>query len=265
VFWTGNEFNIIAQRCYITKEGYQRKTREIPGLTDLNTAFGVPVQHNGHTVVRCAARWKLRGSAMELTDSEGKPGRMIPIRVNQGLSVDAMLGKAERKTLKAVWENVYGSEHTPNDGEADEPLPAKPQVDDLVARLEERARQVTNHPPAPGAGVTVPGATSHAEPQHAEATAAEASVATASRPVVQDGPGAADSWDAAAVADLVSDYEGRLEQAAGNPVAILGVKADLESKRTFMPADAFGSLLQRCSQAIAACDRGRAPQKARAR
>jgi hypothetical protein len=122
VYPVGNEFNVIVGQCYVTKEGYQRLVREIPGLTDLEESPGTPVLHNGQTVVRYACRWRYQGRRYELTDPEGKPGRVIPIRVNQGLGVDAMLGKAQRKALKAVYEMTLGSDHVMPDGAVDEAL-----------------------------------------------------------------------------------------------------------------------------------------------
>jgi hypothetical protein len=122
VYPVGNEFNIIAGNCYVTKEGYQRLVREIPGLTDLEESPGTPVLHNQQTVVRYSCRWRYNGNRYQLTDPEGKPGRVIPIRVNQAMGVDAILGKAQRKALKAVYEMTLGSDHMMPDGEVDEGL-----------------------------------------------------------------------------------------------------------------------------------------------
>ena len=42
VNWDGNEFNIIAGRCYLTQNGYRRKVKETPGLADLRLSWGAP-------------------------------------------------------------------------------------------------------------------------------------------------------------------------------------------------------------------------------
>lgn len=117
---TGNEFNIIAGRTYITKEGYARKVREITGLTDLDLSIGVPGIRDGRTVVRCGATWKVGGAKRELLDHEGKPGKVFPIRVNQGMGDDAVIGKATRKTYKAIYDLINGSEQSLPDGEIED-------------------------------------------------------------------------------------------------------------------------------------------------
>lgn len=107
----GNEFNIIASRFYCTKEGLSRLVREFPTLTDLELDIGVPANKSGGVVVSCAAKWKLGGKPCELACD-------IPIRVNQGMIVDAIVGKAERKLLNRVYKRVTGSEMS--DGDAAE-------------------------------------------------------------------------------------------------------------------------------------------------
>ncbi len=119
-----NEFNIIAGACYITQEGYRRLVSEIPGLTDLEEASGVPGPHNGQTCVRYAVRWRYNGVPGQLTDGDGKAGRVFPVRVNKSMGVDAVIGKARRKALKAVYEQVLGSEHSLPDGDEPEETPA---------------------------------------------------------------------------------------------------------------------------------------------
>lgn len=126
----GNEMNIIAGRFYGTKEGFERKVAEHPGLTDLRLKFGIPQNKNGGAVVECSAKWLLCGLSQSLE-------REIPVKVNAGMGVDAILGKATRKLLKAVYGHVTGSEHTMPDGDADDAIDAKstPVADDLTPKL----------------------------------------------------------------------------------------------------------------------------------
>ena len=122
VFPYGNEFNIIASNLYVTKEGFERKVRETDGLTDLEVIAGVPRLYEGRTIVRMAARWRLHGVIQELSSIDGKPGREFPIKVNQGMGDDGIIGKATRKLLKAVWVQIHGSEQSLlADGEIEEP------------------------------------------------------------------------------------------------------------------------------------------------
>ncbi len=98
----GNEMNIIASNFYATKEAFQRKLREYPGLTDLDIEFSVPRRSENRSIVTCKARWRLNGNPMELD-------REISIRVNSGMIDDAILGKADRKMRAAIYERLTGS------------------------------------------------------------------------------------------------------------------------------------------------------------
>lgn len=161
-YLVGNEFNIIAGGPYLTKEYFARMVSSFPGLTDLKTTPGVPIfkPSMGGALVAYRATWLLNGNAMSLE-------REIPIRVNEGQGADAILGKATRKMLAAVWGRLTGSEHTVPDGEVDvidgEAIPSlaphAPGIDDLPS-IEVDAQDVT---PAPAAA------------QEPQAPAAEAS------------------------------------------------------------------------------------------
>lgn len=98
----GNEFNVIGGRCYVTKEGYTRLVRELPGLTDLVLIPGVPAVRDGGAVVRYRAQWKLDGALRQLD-------REIAVRLHPGQGADAAVGKATRKMLAAVHATVTGS------------------------------------------------------------------------------------------------------------------------------------------------------------
>lgn len=108
----GNEWNIIAGRFYAARNGLKRKCERHPGVTDLRTSFGVPkiVGERG-AVVPVVATWRKDGVADRI-DSE------IPVRVNGGMGVDAIIGKAERKLYKRVADRLTGT-YTP-DGEIED-------------------------------------------------------------------------------------------------------------------------------------------------
>lgn len=108
-----NEFNIIAGNTYFTKEYFQRRLSEMPGLTDLRLNFGVPkmVGDRG-AIVACSATWLYSGVADRL-DAE------IPVRNNANMGIDALLGKAERKFRARIYNRLTGSDFT-TDGEIDE-------------------------------------------------------------------------------------------------------------------------------------------------
>ena len=147
----GNEFNIIASRCYLTKQYFERAVRQFPGLTELRLTEGVPqtAQNQGGALVPCSASWKLNGvaDAIHCIDAGGMDTR-IAVRVNSGMGVDAILGKAKRKLLARVFARITGSDWVDADAEPEEPAetttfsleaPSSPQVEfveDVEAKPE---------------------------------------------------------------------------------------------------------------------------------
>lgn len=113
--WVGNEINIIASQFYGTQAGYERKFREIEGISDVDIAPGVPAVHNGQMCCRVALRWKLNGTRRELVGPDEKPGMPFGIISYQGSTPDAIVGKAKRKAWKAAYELVTGSRQTEPD------------------------------------------------------------------------------------------------------------------------------------------------------
>jgi hypothetical protein len=107
----GNQFNIIAGRCYITKEGFQYLLKTLPGFSDLKPMLGIPISKPGGAIVKCSATWKMHGKADHI-EAE------IPIKVNNGMGSDAILGKATRKLLSRIYAQATGTDIT--DGSADE-------------------------------------------------------------------------------------------------------------------------------------------------
>jgi hypothetical protein len=116
---TGNEINIIARNMYATKEGFTRKLRELTGLSDLKLSFGVPQMKNGGAVVQCSAAWNFHGVPGSIGIDENDKCE-IPVRVNAKMGTDAILGKAERKLKKRIYDRITGTEHTIPEGDAGE-------------------------------------------------------------------------------------------------------------------------------------------------
>lgn len=104
---TGNEINIIAGNLYVTKEGYRRLVREFPGLTNLRVQCGVPKKTGEGALVDCKASWEVERIPDEMV-CEG--AYAIPIRVNAAMGVDAILGKAESKLYRRIYDRLVGSD-----------------------------------------------------------------------------------------------------------------------------------------------------------
>ncbi len=140
VRWAGNELNIIAGGLYLTRECYERKVREIDGLTNLNLYPGIPVPHPTGAIVPFTATWSM----------EGKPRRMerqIPVKLNKGMGDDGALGKAERKMLASIYKRETGSEQDDEDVTAELPPPqtsnGQPATKSAAAEPEPDAAAVT--------------------------------------------------------------------------------------------------------------------------
>jgi hypothetical protein len=122
----GNEFNIIAGRCYLTKAFFERQLRVFPGLTELRVIEGVPqtAQQAGGALVPIRASWKLHGKPDELNcvDDPQAGDSRIAVRVNAGMGVDAILGKAKRKLLARIFARVTGSDWVDTESEVGEEM-----------------------------------------------------------------------------------------------------------------------------------------------
>lgn len=114
----GNQWNIIAGRCYVTKNGMGVIVGRLPGLTDLNLSPGIPQFAGIGAVIDFSADWKMDGTPQKLT-------RKIVVKCRPG-EVDAALGKATRKMLAAIYEKVTGS--AISEGETEELIPAERQL-----------------------------------------------------------------------------------------------------------------------------------------
>jgi hypothetical protein len=151
--------------------------REFPGLTDLKLDFGVPrtAPNTKGALIVGQASWRLNGQKDTLS-------REIPVRVNEFMGVDAIIGKAERKLLKLVYQRLTGSEQSIQDGEvgdlplldsgsAAEALPAgtASPAEGLKERMKARkaAEEVAERPEESPPG-TAPAATSPTEPPPSE-------------------------------------------------------------------------------------------------
>lgn len=142
----GNEFNIIAGRFYGTKEGYERKIREFPELTNVQHFPGVPKIITGASSSGATVNYKItaiyKGEPVEI-DRGGDFA--IPVRVNEGMGADAILGKARRKMLKFLYDHLTGSVFTGGDADIDdvEPMLAKAASDtSLLNRLGSRVDEL---------------------------------------------------------------------------------------------------------------------------
>lgn len=127
-----NQFNIIAGRCYVTKNGFRHLLRNLPGFTDLRLSISVPRILNGGAVISAKASWRMNGRPDSLEAD-------IAIRMHNGSTADQIVGKAERKALARIWAQVTGSEQSDFEEEAEVTLSPTSKTDAIARKLEERA------------------------------------------------------------------------------------------------------------------------------
>lgn len=145
----GNEFNVIAGRMYAAKNGLMRLVQEFPGVTDLQIIPGVPAMTDKGALVPMRLTLRRDGKPLELVRELRKAAdgtlddTRIPIRLNAGMGVDAVIGKATRKILKAALDMLRGNTMVMADGDAIETVgeivqtqaPVSPEQDGRRVKL----------------------------------------------------------------------------------------------------------------------------------
>lgn len=129
----GNQWNILAGRCYTTKEGLTYLLRNLPGLKNLKLIFRPAEIKESSTIgtgrdgqayqkieregmVKVSLSWEYNG----VEDSENLE---FCIRVNNGMSQDAIIGKADRKAKAWLYGRLTDTEIST--GEVEEVAPIR--------------------------------------------------------------------------------------------------------------------------------------------
>lgn len=99
---TGNCFNIIAGNLYVPREGFDHLLDNLKGLTDFFIDFGDYTVEKKVAKVQFQATWKYKGEDGEMTS-------FVPVRVNDGMIVDAIMGKSTRKIMHRVYTKITKS------------------------------------------------------------------------------------------------------------------------------------------------------------
>lgn len=101
----GNQFNIIAGNCYITKEGFGYLLNKWKGL-DWEVIPGLPRINNDKTSAAILMKviWSVNGSAKESRELD------IPVKMNNFMGTDAVIGKATRKARAWLYNRLSGFE-----------------------------------------------------------------------------------------------------------------------------------------------------------
>lgn len=101
---SGNQFNIIAGNCYITKEGFGYLLKNISGLV-YDITFELPrinADKSG-AAITAIINWTFQGQAREKKIE-------IPVKMNAAMGTDAVIGKATRKARAWLFNTITGNE-----------------------------------------------------------------------------------------------------------------------------------------------------------
>lgn len=136
VFPVGNQFNIIAGNCYITKEGMGQLLKNI-GLkymiTPLGTKFVPPMAIQPMEIV-----WEWQGKPHKQTVEFQV--RFTENMAKAGVGVDAVIGKATRKARAWLYAFITGLEVKEGDASEKQAIDIKPQPQE-ASPLEQKPAQ----------------------------------------------------------------------------------------------------------------------------
>lgn len=161
---TGNQFNIIAERMYPTKEGYTSLLRKLGVKYFIDTSYDKG-QAQGFAEIPCKISYEYNGEKNGFTI-------IATVKKDDYSSHDQLRGKAERKAKKALYEYITGCDY----GEADEQSSAT-VVDVVAEEIKDEANA------SPTIGVV------NGQPIQTQQAAAEKQAAPADPPQARDGRG----------------------------------------------------------------------------
>lgn len=121
---TGNQFNIIAERMYPTKEGYTALLRK------LGVKYFIDVSHDrsqspGFAEIPCKVSYEYNGERNSFTV-------LATVKKDDYSSHDQMRGKAERRAKKALYEYITGCDFGDADDQSSAPMYAEAEVVNAV-------------------------------------------------------------------------------------------------------------------------------------
>ena len=105
----GNQFNIIASNCYITKEGFGYLLKNFSGLS-YDIVFDLPRVNNDKTgaAIDAHVTWSINSISKTKV-------LHIPVKMNAYMGTDAVIGKATRKARAWLYNTITGSEISDGD------------------------------------------------------------------------------------------------------------------------------------------------------
>lgn len=108
----GNQFNIIAGNMYLTKEGFGYLLNNYPNLT-YEIIPKLPRINTDSTsaAISMQISWSLNAQEKQVREIE------FPIKMNKYMGVDAVIGKATRKSRAWLYNSISGQEISDGDAQ----------------------------------------------------------------------------------------------------------------------------------------------------
>ena len=101
----GNQFNIIAGNCYITKEGFGYILNNYPGLSyEIIPKLPRMSTDGKSAAITMQITWNLNNGVNKIREIE------FPVKVNNYMGLDAIIGKATRKARAWLYNSLSGLE-----------------------------------------------------------------------------------------------------------------------------------------------------------
>jgi hypothetical protein len=97
--FVGGCFGVVSGKVYVSKVGYRTLIRRMPNIANFQYSVGLPRKVAEGAVSQCSASWTQDGAAREFKAE-------IPVRTDQYTTVDALLGKCEKRLLARVFEQM---------------------------------------------------------------------------------------------------------------------------------------------------------------
>ncbi|MBE6319647.1 MAG: hypothetical protein E7075_01650 [Bacteroidales bacterium] len=147
----GNQFNIIAERMYPTKEGYTHLLKK--HITDAIYSTGFPVKQEKSAMDQEFVVIPAHAKYVIIRTGEEKELKMnVYLRKDSYSTVDQLRGKAERRLKKQIYENITGMDMGDADDEniAFEEVKAE-VIESRVATEGNKTKLPEEKPAAPAA------------------------------------------------------------------------------------------------------------------
>lgn len=126
---TGNQFNIIAERMYPTKEGFTHLLKKL-GVKYFITKTPLPDNTPTCANICCKVCYEHQGNKNSFSIN-------VPVKKDNYSSLDQIMGKAERKAKKALYEYITGCDL----GDADEDSSAPDDQTPIADQKKEEMRK----------------------------------------------------------------------------------------------------------------------------